>query len=83
MNMQRVNNFRMGGYAALAAGLINLQYQSGSSGNLSKSLVLIIPGALILIAGLFEGGRNLLQRKGATAVGLTVGGLLLVYSFIL
>jgi hypothetical protein len=29
MNTHRINNFRMGAYAALAAGIINLRYQSG------------------------------------------------------
>jgi hypothetical protein len=82
MNMQRVNNFRMGAYAALAAGLINLQYQKGSDSNLSKSLVLIIPGALILGLSLTKFGKSWMQSKSAGAISLTVGALLLAYSFI-
>ena len=57
MNIQRVNNFRMGAYAALAVGLINLRYQTGSDSNLSKSLVLIIPGVLILGLSFTSAGR--------------------------
>ncbi|MEY3639158.1 MAG: hypothetical protein RIR68_2291, partial [Pseudomonadota bacterium] len=48
MNMQRINNFRMGGYLLLAVGLINLRYQTGQDDNLAKSLTLVIPGALLL-----------------------------------
>jgi glycine/serine hydroxymethyltransferase len=82
MNMQRVNNFRMGAYAALAAGLINLQYQSGSESNLSKSLVLIAPGLLILGLSFTSAGKNWMQSKNAAAISLTCGVLLLAYSFI-
>jgi glycine/serine hydroxymethyltransferase len=82
MNMQRVNNFRMGAYAALAAGLINLQYQSGSESNLSKSLVLIAPGLLILGLSFTSAGKNWMQSKSAAAISLTCGALLLAYSFI-
>jgi hypothetical protein len=83
MNMQRINNFRMGAYAALAAGLINLRYQTGSDSNMSKSLLLIIPGALVLGLSLTTAGKKLLDSKTAAAIGITGGGLLLIYSFIL
>jgi hypothetical protein len=82
MNMQRINNFRMGGYLLLAIGLINLRYQTGQENNLGKSLTLIIPGVLLLATTFTGVGRNLLQKKAATAIVLTLGGLLLIYSFI-
>ena len=72
----------MGAYAALAAGLINLQYQSGSESNLSKSLVLIAPGLLILGLSFTSAGKNWMQSKSAAAISLTCGVLLLAYSFI-
>jgi hypothetical protein len=81
MNIQRVNNFRMGAYAALAVGLINLRYQTGSESNLSKSLVLVIPGALILGYSFTEAGKRWMQSKSAAAISLTCGALLLAYSF--
>ena len=71
----------MGAYAALAAGLINLQYQSGSESNLSKSLVLIAPGLLILGLSFTSAGKNWMQSKNAAAISLTCGVLLLAYSF--
>ena len=72
----------MGAYAAFAVGLINLRYQTGSDSNLSKSLVLVIPGALILALSFTNAGKSWMQRKSAGAISLTVGALLLAYSFI-
>jgi len=81
MNMQRINNFRMGGYLLLAVGLINLRYQTGKSSVLAHSLLMILPGALLLASTFIKAGQELLQRKAATAIVITIGGLLLIYSF--
>ena len=72
----------MGAYAALAAGLINLRYQTGSDGNMSKSLILIIPGAVVLGLSLTTAGKKLLDSKSAAAIGIAGGLLLLIYSFV-
>ncbi len=72
----------MGAYAALAVGLINLRYQTGSESNLSKSLVLVIPGAFILALSFINVGKIWMQSKSAAAISLTCGALLLAYSFI-
>jgi hypothetical protein len=82
MNMQRINNFRMGGYLLLAVGLINLRYQTGQADNLGKSLTLIVPGALFLAITFIDGGKKWLHTKAATAIVIACGGLLLMYSFI-
>jgi uncharacterized membrane protein len=82
MNMQRINNFRMGGYLLIAVGLINLRYQTGKSSVLSHSLLLIVPGALLLASTFVKAGQGWLHRKAATAIVITCGGLLLIYSFI-
>jgi len=82
MNMQRINNFRMGGYLLLAVGLINLRYQTGKSSVLAHSLLLIAPGALLLASTFTSQGQNFLHKKAATALVLTLGGLLVIYSFI-
>jgi len=73
----------MAAYAALAVGLINLRYQTGSEGNLAKSAALFIPGALLLAVSLTSFGRKWLESKTAAAIVITGGGLLLIYSFIL
>ena len=72
----------MGGYLLLAVGLINLRYQTGKSSVLAHSLLLIIPGALLLAGTFIKAGQDWLQTKAATAVVITCGGLLLIYSFI-
>jgi hypothetical protein len=82
MNMQRINNFRMGGYLLLAIGLINLRYQTGKSSVVAHSLLLIVPGALLLASTFTSFGRDQLSKKAATAIVITVGGLLVIYSFI-
>jgi hypothetical protein len=81
MNIARVNNFRMGAYAALAIGLINLRYQTGAEGNLLKSLVLIGPGLALLLISFTQPGKMWLQSKAAATIGIMCGGLLLAYSF--
>jgi lysozyme family protein len=72
----------MAAYAALAAGLINLRYQNNHTSNLAKSLVLILPGALLLGLSLTAIGKSWLNSKAATIVVSIAGGLLLVYSFL-
>ena len=71
----------MGGYLLLAVGLINLRYQTGKSSVLAHSLLMILPGALLLASTFIKAGQELLQRKAATAIVITIGGLLLIYSF--
>lgn len=73
----------MGAYAALAVGLINLRYQTGSESNLAKSLALVIPGSLLLMVALTQIGKKWLESRTAAVVVSTIGGLLLIYSFVL
>ena len=72
----------MGGYLLLAVGLINLRYQTGKNSVLAHSLILIIPGALLLASTFSDSGKKWLHTKAATAIVITCGGLLLMYSFI-
>jgi len=72
----------MGSYAALAVGLINLRYQTGEDGNLSKSLVLVIPGAALLLISLTSVGKKWLSVKSAGYIALAIGAVLVAYSFL-
>ena len=72
----------MGGYLLLAVGLINLRYQTGKTSVLAHSLLLVIPGALLLASTFTSAGKRWLHTKAATAMVITCGGLLLIYSFI-
>jgi undecaprenyl pyrophosphate phosphatase UppP len=82
MDKMRINNYRMAAYAALAVGFINLRYQTGSQANLSKSLVLIIPGFFFLGLTFTDFGKNFLQKKVVVISTSIVGALLLIYSFV-
>jgi len=72
----------MGSYAALAIGLINLRYQTGDSGNLSKSLVLVVPGAALLLISLTNLGKKWLAAKSAGYIAIAIGAVLAAYSFL-
>jgi len=80
MNTQRINNFRMGGYLLLALGLINLRYQG--EGSIWQSLILIIPGAILLLMTMFQAGKDALAKQAVATVVLTLGALLVIYGFI-
>jgi len=69
----------MGGYLLLAVGLINLRYQTGKNSVLTHSLILIIPGALLLASTFTNAGKKWLHTKAATAIVIAGGGLLVIY----
>lgn len=73
----------MAAYAAFAVGLINLRYQTGSDNNLVKSATLFLPGSLLLALTSTNFGKKWLESRTATAIIVTGGGLLLIYSFLL
>jgi hypothetical protein len=72
----------MAAYGALAVGLINLRYQTGADENLFKSLILIIPGILLLAISFIDAGKKWLATKVAAQAVTTIWVLLLLYSFI-
>ena len=72
----------MAAYGALAVGLINLRYQTGADQNLFKSLILIIPGILLLVITFIDAGKKWLATKVAAQAVTTIWVLLLLYSFI-
>jgi hypothetical protein len=72
----------MAAYGALAVGLINLRYQTGADENLFKSLILIIPGILLLAITFIDAGKKWLATKVAAQAITTIWVLLLLYSFI-
>jgi hypothetical protein len=80
MNKMVRNNYRMGGYLLLAIGLINWQYQNNDVGVATRSLLIVIPGALIILMTFikpldaFMGSRvgmSLITAVGAILVGLS------------
>jgi hypothetical protein len=80
MNNMVRNNYRMGGYLLLAIGFINWQYQNNDAGVATRSLLIVIPGALIILMTFikpldrFMGSRvgmSLITAVGAILVGLS------------
>jgi uncharacterized membrane protein len=77
-----INNYRMGGYLLLAVGLINLRYQTGQSEILKNSLLIILPGVLILIATWIPAVAKMLLPKISQILVITLGTLLALYAIV-
>ncbi len=70
----------MGGYLLLAIGLINWQYQNNDAGVATRSLLIVVPGVLVIAMTFikpldaFMGSRvgmSLITAVGAIIVGLS------------
>lgn len=70
----------MGGYLLLAIGLINWQYQNNDAGVATRSLLILVPGVLVIAMTFikpldaFMGskvGMSLITAVGAILVGLS------------
>ncbi len=81
--MNPLNNYRFAAYALLATGLINLRYQTGSEGNLSKSSVLIFIGVVILGLTFILKISNILLKRVTKLISLAAFVILIAYSFII
>ena len=81
--MNPLNNYRFAAYALLATGLINLRYQTGSEGNLSKSSVLILIGAVILGLTFIPKISNILLKRVTKLISLAAFVILIAYSFLI
>jgi len=82
MNQTMRNNYRMGGYLLLAVGLINWRYQNEDAGIATRSLLIVLPGVLIIAATFIKALDNFLASKAGMAVVTVVGGLLVGLSFL-
>lgn len=78
--MNPLNNYRFAAYALFATGLLNLRYQTGSAGNLSKSSVLIIIGGLILGLTFIPKISTILLKRVVKLISLIVFAMLIAYS---
>ena len=81
--MNPLNNYRFGSYAILAMGLINLRYQTGNDTNLSKSLVLIILGAVAFIATFIPVLKAILLKRVSKMLALIILVLAIAYGFLI
>ena len=81
--MNPLNNYRFAAYALFATGLINLRYQTGSTGNLSKSSVLILIGAVILGLTFITKFSNILMKRAVKLISLAAFTILIAYSILI
>ena len=81
--MNPLNNYRFAAYALFATGLLNLRYQTGSAGNLSKSSVLIMIGAVILGLTFIPKFSNILMKRAIKLISLTAFAILIAYSIVI
>ena len=77
-----MGNYRMGAYALIAAGLINLRYQTGQSSVLSHSLAIVIPGVLVFLLSFVKSAQNFMMKKETNSISAALGLLLIAYAFI-
>ena len=72
----------MGGYLLLAVGLINWRYQNEDAGIASRSLLIAIPGVVIITMPFIKGLESFMASKVGLAVLTTVGALLVGLSLL-
>ena len=72
----------MGGYLLLAVGLINWRYQNADAGIASRSLLIAIPGVLIVAMTFIKPLDKFLASKAGMAIVTVVGGVLVGLSFL-
>ena len=82
MNQTLRNNYRMGGYLLLAVGLINWRYQNEDAGIASRSLLIAIPGVVIITMTFIKGLESFMASKVGMAVLTTVGAILVGLSLL-
>ena len=81
--MNPLNNYRFGAYALFAMGLINLRYQTGSEGNLSKSAVLVAIGAIVLILTFIPKLTNFFMKNLVKSLSLVLLAILIAYGILI
>jgi hypothetical protein len=81
--MNPLNNYRFGAYALFAMGLINLRYQTGTDGNLSKSSVLVAIGAIVLVLTFIPKLNDFFMKKLVKTLSLVLLAVLIAYGILI
>ena len=81
--MHPINNYRFGAYALFAMGLINLRYQTGAAGNLSKSSVLIAVGAIVLSLTFIPKLTDFFMKKLVKSLSLVLLAIFIAYGILI
>ena len=72
----------MGGYLLIAVGLINWRYQNADAGIASRSLLIVIPGVVVVAMTFIKPLDKFLASRAGVAIVTVVGGLLVGLSFL-
>ncbi|TSA20551.1 MAG: hypothetical protein D4R69_04905 [Actinomycetales bacterium] len=75
-----MTNYRWGGYLLVAIGLLNLRYQTGQPGVFTHSLIILLPGAIILIMSFIPSTAKILNTSGAKIISIVVGIATILYA---
>lgn len=75
-----MTNYRWGGYLLVAMGLLNLRYQTGEPNVLKNSLIIITPGAVILIMSFIPKTAALLNTKIARTISIAIGIAAIIFA---
>jgi len=82
MNNMVRNNYRMGGYLLIALGLINWQYQNNDADVVTRSLLIVIPGILVILMTFIKPLDSFLGSRVGMSVVTVIGALLVGLSFL-
>ena len=72
----------MGGYLLIALGLINWQYQNNDADVVTRSLLTIIPGVLVILMTFIKPLDSFLASRVGMTVVTVIGALLVGLSFL-
>ena len=72
----------MGGYLLLALGLINWQYQNNDADVVTRSLLIVIPGAVLILMTFIKPLDSFLASRVGMTVVTVIGALLVGLSFL-
>jgi uncharacterized membrane protein len=75
-----MTNYRIGGYLLVAIGLLNLRYQTGEPGVVTKSLIILAPGALILILSFIPKTASMLNSKTLQRISIVIGIATIIFA---
>ena len=80
LSKMALNNYRMAGYLLLAIGLINLRYQPGHSNVLVHSLLIIVPGVLLIGVTFLRSAQSFLAKREVMWMLAAIGAALVVWA---
>ena len=72
----------MGGYLLLALGLINWQYQNNDADVVTRSLLIVIPGAVVILMTFIKPLDSFLASRLGMSIVTVIGALLVGLSFL-